>query len=165
MLSGTFALLGLAVGLASVLLLGARVLASREDTAVERVERVLPRIHCGQCGYDGCRPYAQALVAGTAPINLCPPGGEETIRQLAELLGAEPLALAAERGRASLEQVAHIDEAACIGCNLCARACPVDAIIGIPQMMHTIVASACTGCERCLAPCPVDCIVMRPRHA
>jgi electron transport complex protein RnfB len=164
MLGGAIILSGLALALATALLVSERFLTAATADAVDRVERVLPRIHCGQCGYDGCRPYAEALAAGSAAINLCPPGGTATVRRLADLLGREPQAVATERGGASLAQIAKIDETLCIGCNLCVRACPVDAIIGIPQRMHTIIADDCTGCERCLAPCPVDCISMQLRH-
>lgn len=149
--------------LAGLLLYGERLLRPNDDTAVSRVERLLPRIQCGQCGYPGCRPYAQAIVRAGAPINLCPPGGEETVRALADLLGADVAAIPEDLGKASLDQVALIDESQCIGCNLCGPACPVDAILGIPQMMHTVIARECTGCERCLPPCPVDCIRMVPR--
>ncbi len=125
---------------------------------VERVNNLLPQTQCAQCGYPGCRPYAEAIVAGDASINLCPPGGDETIRRLADLLGrnTEPL----ETGAPGELRVAIIDEAACIGCTHCRTACPVDAISGAHQYMHTIIGSECTGCELCVAPCPVDCISM-----
>ena len=164
-MTGALVLALITVTLAALLLLGDRLFADRGSTAVERIERVLPRIQCGQCGYPGCRPYAEALVDGTAAVNLCPPGGMTTVRQLAELLGAEPQPIPETLGHASLDRVARIDEALCIGCNLCSRACPVDAILGLPQLMHTIIFAECTGCERCLAPCPVDCIHMEPRSA
>ena len=163
-MTGALVLTLITVALATLLLVGDRLLASQNDTAIDRVERVLPRIQCGQCGYAGCRPYAQALVDGAAAINLCPPGGPATVQQLAELLGEEPLPIPQELGHASLDRIAIIDEAMCIGCNLCSRACPVDAILGLPQLMHTIIQAECTGCERCLAPCPVDCIHMTARH-
>ncbi len=164
-MTGALVLTLITVALAALLLLGDRLFADQGDAAVDRIERVLPRIQCGQCGYAGCRPYAQALVDRTAAINLCPPGGLATVRQLAEMLGEEPLPIPETLGHASLDRVATIDEALCIGCNLCSRACPVDAILGLPQLMHTIIQAECTGCERCLAPCPVDCIHMTPRHA
>jgi electron transport complex protein RnfB len=130
------------------------------DAVVEQVNSLLPQTQCAQCGYPGCRPYAAAIVAGEAAINLCPPGGDDTIRRLADLLGKnpEPLAVAAPGEL----QVAVIDEAACIGCTHCRTACPVDAISGAHQYMHTIIGSECTGCELCVAPCPVDCISMVP---
>lgn len=165
MLIGVAVLSLITITLALVLLLGERCFVANDDTAVARVEQVLPRIQCGQCGYPGCRPYAEALVRDAAPVNLCPPGGNETVRQLAELLGTDARPIPSELGQASLDQVARIDESMCIGCNLCKPACPVDAILGIPHMMHTVVADHCTGCERCLPPCPVDCIDMVPRDA
>jgi Na+-translocating ferredoxin:NAD+ oxidoreductase subunit B len=164
MLSAVVILAGLALALTTLLIAAARLVPSGDDGAVEAVERVLPRIQCAQCGYPGCRAYAAALVHDGAEINRCPPGGAHTIAKLAELLGRDELALDASRGSASLQRVARIDEAECIGCNLCARACPVDAIVGIPQAMHAVIASHCTGCELCLAPCPVDCIRMVARR-
>jgi len=165
MLTAVTLLTGLSLALAAVLIATSRLLPDREDDAVARIERVLPRIQCAQCGFPGCRPYAEAIVAGHADINRCPPGGDTTIRALAELLGRDPQPLDASLGHASMDRVARIDETLCIGCNLCARACPVDAIVGIPQTMHTVLARYCTGCELCLPPCPVDCIELVPRHA
>lgn len=133
-------------------------LPPREDDLVEQVNELLPQTQCAQCGYPGCRPYAEAVIEGSATINLCPPGGDETIRRLARLLGKDPLPLA----ETMVKAVAVIDEAACIGCFHCRNACPVDAIVGAPQFMHTVIAEECTGCELCVAPCPVDCITMRP---
>ena len=124
---------------------------------VEKIEAILPQTQCGQCGYPGCKPYAEAIAEGEAEINLCPPGGQEGVRKLADLLGREVKPLDAEE---KPKQVAIIDEATCIGCTLCIQACPVDAIVGAAKQMHTIVGALCTGCELCLAPCPVECISM-----
>ena len=135
-----------------------RRLPPADSDLVEQVNDLLPQTQCAQCGYPGCRPYAAAVVEGTAAINLCPPGGDDTIRRLARLLGREVLPLVETATRA----VAVIDESACIGCFHCRNACPVDAIVGAQQFMHTVIESECTGCELCLAPCPVDCITMRP---
>lgn len=129
---------------------------------VDKIDAILPQTQCGQCGYPGCRPYAEAIAKGEADINQCPPGGEEGIRKLAELLGVEPKPLNAAHGAVKPKQVAVIDENLCIGCTLCIQACPVDAIIGAAKQMHTVIASECTGCELCVAPCPVDCIRMVP---
>lgn len=130
------------------------------EAIVEQVNDLLPQTQCAQCGYPGCRPYAQAIIGGSASINLCPPGGDDTVRRLAELLGrtAEPLAAVPATGL----RVAVIDEAACIGCTHCRTACPVDAISGAHHYLHTVIRSECTGCELCIAPCPVDCIRMVP---
>ncbi|MEM7407171.1 MAG: electron transport complex subunit RsxB [Pseudomonadota bacterium] len=132
------------------------------QTLVARIDAVLPQTQCAQCGYPGCAPYAEAIALGEADINRCPPGGPETIVVLAELLGAESIALAADVPATVPPQIALIDEAACVGCALCLPACPVDAIIGAPRLMHTVVSDECTGCELCLPPCPVDCIELRP---
>jgi Na+-translocating ferredoxin:NAD+ oxidoreductase subunit B len=165
MLTGTVILAGLALALACLLVSAARLVPSRDGDVAARIERMLPRIQCAQCGYPGCRPYAEAIAAGNAPINRCPPGGEHTVRRLAELLGHDAPPLDKSLGSASLDRVARIDESACIGCNLCSRACPVDAIVGVPQTMHTVLSSHCTGCELCLPPCPVDCIALVARNA
>ena len=164
MLVAIAVLAGCAAVLSTLLIFGARRVATDSSEVVDRIEQLLPHIQCGQCGYPGCRPYAEALVAGTAAVNLCPPGGDATLRALADALGRDPAPLRTDLGRASLTNIAVIDEARCIGCGLCRPVCPVDAIIGIPQMMHTVIAADCTGCELCIAPCPVDCISMRERN-
>jgi electron transport complex protein RnfB len=110
--------------------------------------------------FPAANPYAQAIAKGEADINCCPPGGEEGIHKLADLLGREFKPLSAEHGVEKPKSVAVIDEQACIGCTLCIQACPVDAIVGAAKQMHTVVAVQCTGCELCIAPCPVDCIRM-----
>lgn len=135
----------------------ARRLPQETDDVVEAISSVLPQTQCAQCGYPGCRPYAEAVAAGEA-INRCPPGGDETIIVLADLLGRERLPLDDQCGEAKPKAVARIREAECIGCTLCIQACPVDAILGTAQAMHTIIERECTGCELCLPPCPVDCI-------
>lgn len=132
------------------------------DPLVEQIEALLPQTQCAQCGYPGCRPYAEAIARGAAEINQCPPGGEAGMRALAELLGREPLPLDRERGESKPPQLAFIREDECIGCTKCIQACPVDAILGAPKLMHTVIAELCTGCELCLPPCPVDCIDLRP---
>lgn len=126
----------------------------------EQINAILPQTQCGQCGYPGCKPYAEAIAAGDK-INKCPPGGESTIQALAELLGVEAEPLDAVEGEKP-EMVAFIREAECIGCTKCIQACPVDAILGAARQMHTVIASECTGCDLCVEPCPVDCIDMIP---
>ena len=126
---------------------------------IEKIDAILPQTQCGQCGYPGCKPYATAIAEGEADINLCPPGGQEGVQRLADLLGREVKPLNAEE---KPKQVAIIDEQTCIGCTLCIQACPVDAIVGAAKQMHTIVEPLCTGCELCVKPCPVECIRMEP---
>lgn len=126
----------------------------------DAIDALLPQTQCGQCGYAGCRPYAEAVAAATAPINRCPPGGAELIAELATVLGIEAMPLNTAHGTPLPPAVAVIDEAACIGCTLCLDACPVDAIVGARQLMHTVITAECTGCELCIPPCPVDCIAI-----
>lgn len=130
--------------------------------AVERVDALLPQTQCTRCGYPSCRAYAEALTAGEAELNRCPPGGTATITALARALGRPPRPLDEACGNDGPWVVARIDEAECIGCTLCIHACPVDAILGAGRRMHTVIASECTGCELCLEPCPVDCIALAP---
>ena len=133
------------------------------DPVAEKIDALLPQTQCGQCSFPGCRPYAEAIAAGNADINQCVPGGEATIRALADLLDRDVKPLNNLSGEEpELISVAVIDEATCIGCTLCIQACPVDAILGAAKQMHTVIFSECTGCKLCVAPCPVNCISMVP---
>lgn len=127
---------------------------------VDAIDALLPQTQCRRCGYDGCRPYAEAMAAGEADINRCPPGGQATVGRLAELTGLESKPLDPECGDASVARVAVIREAECIGCTRCIQVCPTDAIIGAAKQMHTVIETDCTGCELCVPACPVDCIDM-----
>ncbi len=156
-------------GLASLfgLILGYSAIRFRVegDPIADQIDSLLPQTQCGQCAYAGCRPYAEAIAAGEAEINRCPPGGETTMIALAELLGRDPMPLEDEAAAEKPKSVAFIIEADCIGCTLCIQACPVDAIVGAAKQMHTVIEDECTGCDLCLPPCPVECIVMRPLEA
>lgn len=132
------------------------------DAEIERIDSLLPQTQCTQCGYAGCRPYAEAIVRDAAPINRCPPGGARGIARLAAALGREPLALDPACGEEGPRTLARIVAADCIGCTKCIQACPVDAIIGVGKRMHTVLPALCTGCELCVPPCPTDCIVIEP---
>ena len=149
-------ILGAALGYASI------KFKVQGDPLTVKIEALLPHTQCGECSYPGCRPYAEAIAKGEAEINCCPPGGEEGIRKLADLLGREFKPLSGEHGIEKPKSVAVIREPECIGCTLCIQACPVDAIVGAAKQMHTVVAVQCTGCELCIPPCPVNCIVMEP---
>jgi len=129
---------------------------------VERIDALLPQTQCTKCGYPSFRPYAEAIAAGEADINQCPPGGDAGVRKLAALLGREAKPLNPRNGVEQPRRVAVIDEARCIGCTLCIQACPVDAIVGASKLMHTVVTELCSGCDLCVPPCPVDCIEMVP---
>jgi len=126
------------------------------------IDALLPQTQCTRCGYPSCRDYAVAIASGDAHINQCPPGGTETIAALAKLTGKPLEPLNRDNGIEAAPTVAFIDESRCIGCTKCLPPCPVDAIVGAPRRMHTVIAELCTGCELCVAPCPVDCIVMMP---
>lgn len=132
----------------------------QSDPLVEQIDDILPQTQCGQCGYPGCRPYAEAIANGDE-INKCPPGGDSTIRKLADLMGVEAKPLNAAQ-TVAIKRVAYIREDECIGCTKCIQACPVDAIVGASKLMHTVIVDECTGCDLCVEPCPVDCIDMLP---
>jgi electron transport complex protein RnfB len=160
MLTALLVMTGIALVLGSMLGWASVKFKVEGDPLVDQIDAILPQIQCGQCGFPGCKPYATAIAKGEVDINCCPPGGDEGVRKLADLLGREFKPLSAEHGVEKPKQVALIDEMTCIGCTLCLQACPVDAIIGAAKQMHTVVAPLCTGCELCLPPCPVNCITM-----
>lgn len=162
MLAAIFVTAVLAALLAIVMTLPAAAAAGTENRLIERIDDLLPQTQCGRCTFKGCKPYASAIARGEADIDQCPPGGDDTVRKLAALLGREPKRVDAKFGvMPSQATVAWIDEATCIGCTKCIQACPVDAIVGASKLMHTVIAARCTGCELCIPPCPVDCIEMR----
>jgi len=130
---------------------------------IEKIDAILPQTQCKKCGFSGCRPYAEAIVEGSADINQCPPGGQQGIQKIAELLGIPANPLNTTHGFPRSHQVvAWIDENLCIGCTFCIQSCPVDAIAGAAKQMHTVIADECTGCDLCVTPCPMDCISMIP---
>lgn len=131
------------------------------DPIVDQLDALLPQTQCGQCGYPGCKPYAEALANGDQ-INKCVPGGDATMRKIADLMGVEPQPLGGAEAAAPIKKVAFIHEDQCIGCTKCIQACPVDAIVGATKAMHTVIADECTGCDLCVDPCPTDCIEMIP---
>ncbi|MGY3917308.1 electron transport complex subunit RsxB [Aeromonas australiensis] len=132
------------------------------DPVVDQLDALLPQTQCGQCGYPGCKPYAEAL-AGGDQINKCVPGGEATMRKIADLMGVEPQPMGgSDVAAVPVKKVAFIHEDQCIGCTKCIQACPVDAIVGATKAMHTVIANECTGCDLCVDPCPTDCIEMIP---
>ena len=151
----SISVLGLVFGL--ILGYASRRFAVEDDPVVEKIDELLPQSQCGQCGYPGCHPYAEAIANGDV-INKCVPGGEPTIKRIADLMGVEvPSSDEIER---PIKRVAFIHEDLCIGCTKCIQACPVDAIVGAAKMMHTVIKSECTGCDLCVDPCPTDCIEM-----
>jgi electron transport complex protein RnfB len=153
-ISGLAAAFGLLLGYASI-----RFHVEGNPVA-DKLDTLLPQSQCGQCGFPGCRPFAEAVASGEAPINACPPGGEDTMLALAETLGVDPLPMGEEGGSEVENGIAVINEEECIGCTMCIKACPVDAILGTTRQMHTVISSECTGCQLCIEPCPVDCITL-----
>jgi electron transport complex protein RnfB len=160
-LTAIFVLLALALVFGLILGYASVRFKVEGNPIVDQIDAILPQTQCGQCGHPGCRPYAEAIASGEA-INKCPPGGQATIDQLAELLNVESMPLDAEHGSEDVRKVAYIREDECIGCTKCIQACPVDAILGAAKQMHTVIVSECTGCDLCVEPCPVDCIDMIP---
>ncbi|MGF1713863.1 electron transport complex subunit RsxB [Photobacterium chitinilyticum] len=148
------AIFGLVLGFASIRF------KVEADPIVEQIESILPQTQCGQCGYPGCRPYAEAIANGD-DINKCPPGGQQTIEKLADLMGVDVQDSVHDDDK-GLKKVAFIHEDMCIGCTKCIQACPVDAIVGGTKALHTVIKDECTGCDLCVAPCPTDCIEMVP---
>ena len=156
------ALVGMAIAFGALLGFAAVRFEVEGNPLSDQINAILPQTQCGQCGYPGCRPYAEAIADGDS-INKCPPGGEDTIQALANLLDIEPEPLDVEHGVEAEPTVAYIREDECIGCTKCIQACPVDAILGAAKLMHTVIVDECTGCDLCVEPCPVDCIDMIPR--
>lgn len=162
MLASVVIIAGLAALTGLALLTAAGRLRQKDASPVEQVNALLPQTQCAQCGYPGCRPYAEAILEGKAAIDQCAPGGDATVTALARLLGRDTGSVNPAFGRHKPALVARIDEDVCIGCALCITACPVDAIVGAHQFSHTVIAQECTGCELCLPPCPVNCIDLLP---
>ncbi|WP_140918583.1 electron transport complex subunit RsxB [Limnobaculum xujianqingii] len=161
--SSIIALTLLALVCGAILGFAARRFQVDADPIVDKVEALLPQSQCGQCGYPGCRPYAEAVANNGEMINKCAPGGEAVMLKLADTLGIDPQPLdQATMESNPVRKVAFIDENNCIGCTKCIQACPVDAIVGSTRAMHTVITDLCTGCDLCVAPCPTDCIEMRP---
>lgn len=131
-------------------------------TLADKIDTLLPQTQCEQCGFHGCRPYAEAIAADEAGIDRCPPGGAAGIARLAALLDRPVVPLDRSRGVEKPRTLARIVEADCIGCTKCVQVCPVDAIVGAAKLMHTVVSDLCTGCELCVPACPVDCIDLDP---
>ena len=163
LLAALLALVGLGAVFGAVLGFAAVRFKTEGNPIADQINDLLPQTQCGQCGFPGCRPYAEAVANGEA-INKCPPGGEAGIQALADLLDLEVIPLDEEHGEEKVKAVAFIREDECIGCTKCIQACPVDAILGAAKQMHTVIASECTGCDLCLEPCPVDCIDMIPQQ-
>ena len=161
-LAALIALVGLGILFGALLGFAAEKFKVEGDHIVEQIDELLPQTQCGQCGFPGCKPYAESIASGDA-INKCPPGGQATINAIANLLDVPAPELDAEHGEeADVRTVAYIREDECIGCTKCIQACPVDAILGAAKLMHTVIADECTGCDLCVEPCPVDCIDMLP---
>lgn len=160
MLTAILALVILAITFGLLLGFAAVQFKVDADPTAEKIEEILPQTQCGQCGYPGCKPYAEAITNGEAAINLCTPGGQDAINKIANIMGVDPEPADAEED--NVKKVAFINEDMCIGCTKCMAACPVDAIIGTNRQIHTILENECTGCNLCVAPCPTECIQLIP---
>lgn len=159
MLTAILAIVILAITFGILLGFAATQLKVESDPGAEKIEAVLPQTQCGQCGYPGCKPYAEAVANREAPINKCTPGGQDVVNQIADILGVDPQeAQTAD----TVKKVAFIHEDMCIGCTKCSAVCPVDAIVGTNRQIHTVIQNECTGCNLCISPCPTDCIEMLP---
>ena len=141
-----------------------RLATANLSAQAQALDALLPQTQCTRCGFPDCASYAQAIADGQANINQCPPGGDEGVRRLAAATGRPVIPLNPVHGEEGPLRLAVIDETWCIGCTLCVKACPVDAIIGTNKHMHTVIEDLCTGCELCIPACPVDCIELVPAH-
>lgn len=159
MLTAILAIVILATLFGIILGAAAIIFKIKGDPTAQKIEAVLPQTQCGQCGYPGCKPYADAVAKNEAPANLCVPGGQDTINQISDIMGVEPVAASTQAPEAT---IAYINEDMCIGCTKCINACPVDAIVGSNRQIHTIIRDECTGCKLCVDPCPTECITMIP---
>lgn len=149
--------LGLALG--ALLGVAGRYLKVEGNPLKEEIEQMLPGSQCGQCGFPGCSPAADALANGSAEVTLCPPGGASLALALADKLGVTAdLSNMEEKA----PMLAFIKEDMCIGCMKCFKRCPTDAIVGGPKQLHAVLTEACTGCEKCVDICPTECVEMRP---
>ena len=162
LIAALLALVGLAAVFGAVLGFAAVRFKTEGNPIADQINDLLPQTQCGQCGYPGCRPYAEAIAGAGEAINKCPPGGEAGIQALAALLDMEAVPLDAEHGEEKVKAVAFIREAECIGCTKCIQACPVDAILGAAKQMHTVLPEACHACELCATECPTQAIAMKP---
>ena len=131
--------------------------------SIDAINALLPQTQCEACGYKGCKPYAEALAHNQATIDLCAPGGVKTLEKLAHYFKIDTAPyLSTVTKNYRPPSVAIIDEDRCIGCLKCVNACPIDAIVGAPKLMHTVVSDLCSGCGLCVEPCPMDCIEIKP---
>ncbi len=159
MFTSTIVLSLLGVGLGGLLGLAAKVFSvGEENPLVEDIEGMLPGSNCGQCGFPGCKPAAEAIVDGSADLTCCPPGGKALVSSLAEHLGMDPSTI----GEPAAPSLAYIKESLCTGCTRCFKVCPTDAIVGANKQIHSVIGSACTGCGKCKDACPEDCISLEP---
>lgn len=164
MITGLLVFLSLAIVFGLMLGYAAIRFKVEGNPVAEQIDAILPQTQCGQCGYPGCKPYAEALANEEAAVNLCIPGNQEVMIKISEITGLEPKPVDTPEleGEQPAKITAYIDEDVCIGCVHCIKECPVDAILGATKLLHTVIQSECTGCEKCVPVCPVDCIEMRP---
>lgn len=159
MLEAILSLTALGLFLGIILGIAARYLKVESNPLVEEIEQMMPGTQCGQCGYPGCAPAAEALAKGEAEVTLCPPGGKSLAAALAEKLNVE---IDLAQMEIKEKTLAFVNEDLCIGCTRCFQVCPTDSLIGAPQQLHTVIPNICTSCEDCIDMCPTGALTMEP---
>jgi len=182
---GVIGLTGLACG--AILATAARFFAVHEDPRIEEVACLLPGINCGGCGYAGCADYAKAVVTRGAVLNLCAPGGPDTVQRLSRYMGVEATAqekkvalvlcggddtqavrkllyngLADCSAAAAVAGGNKLCSYGCLGYGTCARICPADAIEITPRHIAKVHPDLCIGCGQCVKSCPRRIIKLIP---